>query len=309
MIIVFGSINVDITTIVENFPQAGETIGGRMLEPLPGGKGANQALAARRAGSDVVFYGAVGDDTLSDLGTSTLRADGVNIDAIATYPGASGTALITLDGTGENTIIVVPGANARASQDRVPDHMMGSDTTMLLQMELDPVQTWTLAARARDAGSRVIVNLAPAIDVASSSLASVDVLVVNEGECLRAAKSLGWTLEGVCDERSRPDAVGAGEWIAARHSVTTVVTLGSAGAALCSPSKQTVRISSPSVTAVDTVGAGDALVGAFAAWLDAGATLETALEAGVSAGALACTRSGAQASIPHRDSILELMQA
>ena len=291
MIVVFGSINLDLTARVPHLPRAGETLLGSAFSTCAGGKGANQALAARRAGSMVALHGAVGRDAFADASLALLRHDGVDIDGVRVLDAPTGVALIHVDSEGQNTITVVPGANGLVEGAWVPASTLGPTSIVLMQLETPHAEVLALATRARAAGARVILNAAPARRLAPELLAQVDVLVVNESE----AAVLG---------SSRSPEVFATEFVA-RFGAAIVVTLGASGLLAASRDTQ-ARLPAPQVAVVDTVGAGDALVGALAAALDRGAPWPRALREGLAAGSLACTRRGAQTSLPWRDEIAAL---
>ena len=267
MVIVFGSINLDLVARVSAIPRPGETLLGRSLDTLPGGKGANQALAARNAGAQVAVFGAVGRDAFADVALANLARAGVDLAGVARVDKPTGVALINVDARGENAITVVPGANARALASQVPDDVLASSNTLLMQLEVPVDEVATLARRARSRGMRVLLNGAPATALPLELLDNVDFLVVNEHE------------EATC---------GAG-----RDRVSVVLTLGARGAQLDWQGSRH-DVAPPSVEVVDSTGAGDALCGAFAAALDRGASPPQALHEGVRAGALACTHAGAQ---------------
>src|SRR6266542_3877719 len=162
MIIVFGSINLDLVATVERLPNAGETLAARSFAMSPGGKGANQALAARRAGSSVAMVGAVGRDAFADPALALLREDGVDVSHVRAVDAPTGVALIHVDAQGENAITVVAGANARASADWVPETVLDALTIVVMQLEVPLSEVDNLARRAHAAGSRAILNAAPA---------------------------------------------------------------------------------------------------------------------------------------------------
>jgi ribokinase len=288
MIVVFGSINLDLTARVPHLPRAGETQLGFEFVTSAGGKGANQALAARRAGSRVALYGAVGRDTFANPALALLRQDGVDIDGVKTLDAPTGVALIHVDGNGQNTITVVPGANGLVDAASVPSSVLGPTNVVLMQLETPQAEVLALAKRTRASGGRVILNAAPAQALAIELLSQVDVLIVNETE----AATLGAS--------SSPAEFATA--FAARFRSAVVVTLGANGLLLASGDAR-IDLPAPKVSVVDTVGAGDALVGALAAALDRGTAWPRALREGLAAGSLACTHSGAQAALPWRDEI------
>ncbi len=294
MIIVFGSINLDLVAHVRDLPRAGETRTGLSFTSGPGGKGANQALAARLAGAQVAMHGAVGRDAFAPTALARLRAAGVDLAGVRDVDAPTGIALIHVDAAGENTITVIPGANAQARAVDVDDAELGPTSTLLLQLEVPLSEIEALVSRARAAGARIVLNAAPVLPLARALLAELDVLVVNEHE----AASLAVSLDVPAEPAAFASALATGR-------TAVVVTLGAAGALACTPDMR-IEVPAPRVQAVDTVGAGDAFVGALAAAFDRGETLAFALTLGVAAGALACTRRGAQEALPERAEIASL---
>jgi ribokinase len=296
MIVVFGSINIDLVTPVERLPGPGETVLGPGYALHPGGKGANQALAARRAGADVVLIGATGRDRFSDAALALLTADGVDLDHVAQVNEPTGAAFIATDRAGANQIIVAAGANAAVRPDALRQLELAAEDILLLQREV-PEEACLQAARTmKQAGGRVILNLAPAEEPAPALLYQLDILIVNEHEAMVLAEALGWS------ERD-PDAIA--RRIDAERHIAAVATLGAAGVVAWIGGNRH-RLEAPHVDVVDTVAAGDSFVGAFAAALVAGKDMAAALRDGLAAGSLACTRRGAQPSIPHAAEIAAL---
>jgi ribokinase len=287
VIVVFGSVNVDLVARVEALPRAGETIAGVSFATSAGGKGANQALAARRAGADVAWFGAVGRDALAGMALKLLRDEGVRLAPAVVAEAPTGVALIHVDASGENAITVVAGANAHAKSADVPDVLLGPTATVLLQLETPESESFALARRARDQGARVVLNPAPARALDAAWLDTIDVLVVNESECAALAAPF--------DAPAAPERFAA--VVARRRHVLACVTLGARGA-VAAEGDRLHRAPGLSVQAIDTVGAGDAFTGALAAALDAGRSLPAALARACVAGGLACTREGAQAALP-----------
>jgi len=288
VVVVFGSINVDLVAHVERFPLPGETLTGKSFAIHAGGKGGNQALAASRAGAEVRLHGAVGDDAFADVTLASLMAAGVGLDGVVRHAKPTGCATILVDGRGENCIVVAAGANAYADPEGVPDDVLGSTTTLVLQQEVPELANAALIGRARSRGARIVLNAAPARSTSLDVLRRLDVLVVNEVEAATLAGSLGWPGEG--------DAFARAATVACPR-LTVAVTLGSRGA-IARTGVEKVSAAPPPITVADTTGAGDAFVGALAATLDHGAALRDALARAVAAGTLACTAHGAQASLP-----------
>ena len=292
MIAVFGSVNLDLVARVARLPRPGETLPGTSFATSPGGKGANQALAARKAGANVALHGAVGDDAFARPALALLHEAGVDVDGVRRVDAATGVALIHVEDSGENAITVIPGANAHAVASQVDDEALDRATTLLLQLEVPAGQSLLLANRARVHGARVVLNAAPAMPLDAAWLDALDVLIVNE---LEAA-----TLAGGLSLPSDPDGFAA--TLGQQRAITMIVTLGARGALAVAGGTRYAVPSLP-VQCVDTVGAGDAFVGTFAAALDAGLKLPHALARSCAAGALACTHVGAQPSFVHAEAL------
>ena len=290
MIVVFGSINADLFFTVDRLPVAGETVLTPSVALEPGGKGANQAAAAARAGGDVRFVGCVGQDPFADPMVAALADSGCDVSAIRRVDGATGTAAVMVETGGENQIVVASGANARVTADLVDEELLGPETTLVCQMEVPAPETAEILKRAGRAGARTILNLAPALDLGAEVLGDVDVLVANAGE---AAVLAGAPLE----------PAAAARHLAAAHALTCVVTDGSNGAVAVERDLSAWRVGVLAVDAMDTVGAGDAFVGGLASALDGGGTLADALRRASVGAALACTRRGAMAALPSRSEI------
>ena len=290
MIVVFGSLNIDLVCRVQRLPAAGETVLAPDYGAVPGGKGANQALAARRAGADVVMVGAVGTDGFADLALEALVADGVDLTRVARVDGPTGAAFIAVDARGQNQIVVAAGANGRAKAEDLEGLAIGPDDWLMLQWEVPEAEILKAARWARAAGARVMLNRAPAGPVSHELIALVDAVVVNEHEVMALGESL-------VPEAGDPDSVAAA--LSERYGLMAVVTLGAAGALAWD---RGIRHDAPSleVDVVDTTAAGDTFCGALAAAFDRSRGVETALDFACAAGSLACTQFGAQPSVPHR---------
>jgi ribokinase len=288
MIIVFGSINIDLVTRVDALPKAGETVASPGYALVPGGKGANQALAARRAGAEVVMVGAVGRDGFADLALDMLAADGVDLTRVVRADAPTGAAFIAVDGEGRNQIVVASGANALAQASALDGLAAKAGDILLLQWEVPDAEILAAARWAKAAGLRVMLNRAPAGPATPELLALTDIVVVNEHEVMALA-------EGHEVDASDPEAVASG--LSARYGNAVFVTLGAEGAMSWADG---IRHAAPalSVEVVDTTAAGDTFCGAFAAALDRRRGYETAIEFASAAGSLACTAFGAQPSIP-----------
>ncbi|MFI5618415.1 ribokinase [Streptomyces sp. NPDC051567] len=285
-IAVLGSTNMDLVAYVSRAPRLGETVTGRAFRTVPGGKGANQAVAAARCGAEVVMIGAVGSDGFGVRLRSALTAAGVSVAALRTVAGPSGTAHITVDDEGGNSIIVVPGANALVTGlEPGDDSRIGAAGSLLLQLEL-PLRAVLVGARAARAhGVRTILTPAPVQPLPPELLALTDLLVPNEHEAA--------ALTGLTDPRRAAEAL--------LHDVPEVViTLGAAGVLHAARGREPLTVPAPRVRAVDTTAAGDTFVGALAVALGEGVPMEAALRWASSAAALSVQRPGAQDSMPSR---------
>jgi ribokinase len=300
VIVVFGSINVDLVTKVGHIPVPGETVLGPSYSVIPGGKGANQALAARRAGATVALVGATGRDGFANTALSLLRQEGVDLSAVATCDEPTGAAFIAVDAHGENAIVVAAGANNQARAEQIKGLVWKTGDYLLLQRETPDAEGEAAACYARSHGASVILNLAPAGAISRRYLEAIDVLVVNEHE----ATVVGQTLELKGSDSADPLAIAHA--IDRDFSIAAIVTLGPEGACGWSAG-QRFAVRAPEIVIVDTTAAGDAFVGAFAAALAHQQPLPAALANGVAAGSLACTRNGAQPSLPRIDQITAMI--
>lgn len=280
-VVVVGSINQDVSVSVPDFPTAGETVLGGALAIRPGGKGANQAVAAAKLGARVTMVGRVGDDAAGHAMLDNLTANGVDVSKVEyELHAATGTALIAVAEDGENSIVVAPGANAELTPGGLPGL---SGKVLLLQLEI-PMET--VVAAARDFSGTVILNPAPAQSLPEELLEYVDVLVPNEGELT--------AITGIADPVDAARSMIGPRWVA--------VTRGERGALLVDRD-HAITIEAPAVEAVDTTGAGDAFCGALAAEMARGMDVEAACATAVRAGAHAVTRFGAQSALPTRSEL------
>lgn len=292
-VLVFGSINADFILNVDRLPGPGETVVAPTYQFLPGGKGANQAVAASRAGARVAFFGRIGEDAFGQVLKDGLAAEGIDVAGLGTSTEPTGAAFIAIDRKGENQILGALGANYAARAADVPDAALGPATTVVLEMEVPPAENAVLAARARKAGSRVLFNFAPAMPAPPSLFTDVSILVLNEHEAEALAKQMQMP------ERDPEPAAWA---LSRRFANTVIVTLGSDGAIAIAPDAAW-RIGALDVTVIDTVGAGDAFLGVLAVSLDEGRDLPSSLRRASVAGSLACTQAGARGGLPGRAAI------
>lgn len=285
MIVVFGTINVDLVTVVPRFPGPGDEVKGADYQVFPGGKGANQALAARLAGAAVELVGCVGRDGFAEIALAGLRAAGVGLGRVGRGDGPTGTHMIAVGPSGENMMIGAEAANRSASADRLGG-LLGPGTTLLVQTSLGRGEVERAITAARLAGTRIVLNAAPISRLAEAALAACDVIVVNAHEARALADDFGLPREPAAFARAA----------ARRFVATVVVTLGAEGLVAATAEGEGFAGEPPPVTAIDATGAGDALIGAFAAALDRGEAIERALAEGLAAGALATRATGAQSS-------------
>ena len=297
-IVVVGSLNMDLVVEVPKIPQPGETVLGKNFATFPGGKGANQAVAAARLGAKVSLIGRVGQDAFGDQLLASAKADGINVSRVGRDDSAvTGVAMITVDEQGQNSIAVASGANFCLTADHVRKAWAELEDVDILVMPLEtPLQTIATAVElARRDGVTVVLNPAPARSLPDEILASVDVLVPNEPE---TEQLIGMSISSVDESRAaarRLLALGVGN---------VVLTLGSQGAlTLDGKNDQIALIPAWQVDVVDTTAAGDAFVGAIAVGLGEGKTLIESVRFANSVGALAVTKLGAQPSMPTRDEV------
>ncbi|AEG44468.1 ribokinase [Isoptericola variabilis] len=280
LVAVVGSANLDLVVRVPHHPAAGETVLGGDLRRTPGGKGANQACAAARAGgAETIFVGALGHDDAADVLLASLERAGVNTAHVLRVAAPTGVALITVTPAGENTIVVAPGANK--ALDLGPDQVdrIRSANVVLAQLEV-PLHAITAAARARTRPARFVLNAAPARDIPAVLWSEIDVLVVNEHE---AAQLAGSTAD--------PDVLAA---TLLERVPAVVVTLGPRGSLVACRDAPIAHVPARPVEPVDTTGAGDTYCGVLAAGLARGMDLVEAAHQASDAAAEAVTRPGAQ---------------
>lgn len=293
MIIVFGSINVDLVFRVGALPRAGETVLSDSYSIHPGGKGANAAVAAARAGGETEMVGRVGSDLFADNALRILRDAGVGLEHVSESRRNTGCAMIWVDRRGENAIAVASGANLDVAADQVPDSLLGHGAFVALQMEVPPAENWSLMRRAKKSGARILLNLAPAYPVPAHALENIDVLVANQAEAAAVANGSDLKADHASD---------AARMLARRYGMTCIVTLGRDGALAYGPAGDW-RVPALPVDTVDTTGAGDAFCGGLAAALDRGLDMEAALRYASVGAALACTVEGAQPGLPGRQAV------
>ncbi|HWB50844.1 MAG TPA: PfkB family carbohydrate kinase [Stellaceae bacterium] len=282
MIVVFGSINIDLIVPVPHLPIPGETVLGGNYLLAPGGKGANQAVAAARAGAAVTMIGAVGQDMFAEPALATLRRCGVHVGLVASIAQPTGCAIITTDAAGENQIAVASCANLHVRSGQVPDRLLDLKTVLVLQREVPDGENAAVIRRTVQRGGRIVLSLAPAGPIAPARLDDIDFMIANEVE----ATTLG-------DPATMARELRQG----------LVITRGAAGAVALLRGGETVTVPALPIQPVDTTGAGDAFAGTFAAGLDRGLPLPEALRRASAAASLTCLAVGAQSAMPSRADI------
>jgi ribokinase len=292
-ILVIGSLNADLVVRAQRFPLPGETISGEGLQILPGGKGANQAVAAARLGASVSMLGRVGRDNFGSYLLENLESNNVDTRLVQRDDASTGTATIILDSNGQNSIVLSAGANGKVSDADVRTASFPDFNLLLLQLEI-PIETVLSAARrAKGSGLRVLLNPAPARTLSDELISLPDFLLPNEIELSLLTNQ---TVNDI------PSAEKASKILLGRGAQTIILTLGANGALIVT--KELTRHIPPfKVNVVDTTAAGDAFIGGFASALLQNKSLEEAVRYGCACGALATTRFGAQPSLPTREEV------
>ncbi|WP_125611788.1 ribokinase [Specibacter cremeus] len=298
-IVVAGSLNADLTIYTDRLPQPGETLHGHGFAVNPGGKSANQAVAAARLGGDTALLGAVGSDANGDMLLASVSGAGVDTGRIRRADAPTGVAVISVDAHAENTIIIDAGANGTLTPADLDPAAFAGAAVVCLCLEVPPPTVTAAARLGHDAGATVLLNLSPYAAVDDELVRYCDVLLVNAHE---AAQFL--------DVPALPGAdAAAGEWapvaeaLTARGIPNALVTLGSQGSVVLATGGEPVRVAPTTVAAVDTTGAGDAFTGAVAARLAAGDALVDAARYASVAAALATTKCGTQAAYPTAEEV------
>jgi ribokinase len=297
MITIFGSINMDLIATTDRLPKPGETVAGNGFSTAAGGKGANQALAARRAGATVRLSGAVGNDAFAEPALALLDTAGTDLSTVRRVSEATGTALILVGSDGENMIAVVPGANGTNTSEHAAAAVaaLKAGDTLMLQLEI-PVAAVEMALNAAKAkGVRTVLNLAPLIPEAARLGRLADIVIANETEFERLAGQ---------DNMSASEREAALVRLHGETGQTLIVTLGGDGV-IAIRDGELARAKGLVIEPVDTVGAGDTFCGYFAASLDQGLDFHASLRRAAVAGSLACLKPGAQPSIPVASEVAE----
>ena len=287
MIIVFGAIYADIVMRVDEFPDPGETVLTKTYSYVPGGKGANQALAASRAGQVVLLGGAVGNDAQGVLALTLLQSAGINLSAVKESSMPTGCSSIFVNKHAENMICSASGANMEVRENQITDQMLKEAEAIVLQCEAPIDECAKLASRAKQAGVTVILNLAPAIHLPDYYLNNVDYLIMNEVEA-----------EFMCNDLNLTDTISMATTISQQKQLIVILTQGEKGCALALNGNIS-QFPAPKVNAVDTTAAGDTFIGYVAAGIaSSDFSIESAIQTASKAASICCTREGSQPSIP-----------
>lgn len=300
MIIVFGSITMDIFMSVPHLPRTGETVIAPAYEMSPGGKGANQALAAARSGAKVAMIGRVGNDGLGARVLNNLRRAGVMTSGIAQSEQDTGCAVIARDNDGENQILLALGANADVVHDQIPNDILSKRNFVMMQNEILPEENWKIIDRAHALGATTMLNLAPAIFIPEGTLKKLDYLVVNQIEARQIAAKMNIDVE----DHEGQIAMA----LSKMGNLICIITMGARGSFAVTPTGDEIHVPALKLeNFVDKTGAGDAYCGTLAAALHAGLPLVEAMKRAAVAGSLTCTNKGAQTSFPYLGDIEEAL--
>lgn len=303
MIIVFGAINMDVNVRVKDFPKAGETVLSPSYDMMPGGKGANQALACARGGAKTALVGKVGDDGMGTRILNGLRRNEVMTTGVAVsdiLP--TGLAFVTRNAEAENEIVVALGANADVTAAQVPDEVLKPGNILLMQMEIPLSENVALMERAKRLGATIILNLAPAYHMTQKALELVDYLIVNEPEARMIAHAIGINAE--------QDLMIVARALSTKGNLDCIVTMGSKGSVAMTAKGNGWRVPALELQdIVDTTGAGDCYCGTLAAGIHNKLALGSAMRRASIAASLSCTKKGAQDSYPYIAEIEEILES
>lgn len=298
-VLVFGSLNLDLVAYADLLPTLGQTVTGEKLMRFPGGKGLNQAIAAKRAGAQVLMVGAIGSDSEGDFLSQVLKSEGINSDFINQVTTQTGVAVIEVAKDAQNRILIIPGANALVRFKAEYLINAGTPKVCLAQLETPIAEVEKFIVSAKAAGAITILNPAPIQSLSSAIAASCDYLVVNETESSY--------LVGTPSERlSKEEAIAIGKQLLGKGFNQIIITLAENGSIFIDHNRQ-IYTPAFKVSALDTTAAGDAFCGAFATALSEDNSIDYALKFASAAGALAATKAGAVPSLPNSQEILSLI--
>jgi ribokinase len=298
-VLVFGSLNLDLVAYADLLPTLGQTVTGEKLMRFPGGKGLNQAIAAKRAGAQVLMVGAIGSDSEGDFLSQVLKSEGINSDFINQVTTQTGVAVIEVAKDAQNRILIIPGANALVRFKAEYLINAGTPKVCLAQLETPIAEVEKFIVSAKAAGAITILNPAPIQSLSPAIAASCDYLVVNETESSY--------LVGTPSERlSKEEAIAIGKQLLGKGFNQIIITLAENGSIFIDHNRQ-IYTPAFKVSALDTTAAGDAFCGAFATALSKNNSIDYALKFATAAGALAATKAGAVPSLPNSQEILSLI--
>jgi len=294
LIVVFGALNIDMMMPVGHFPRPGETVlcTADYLS-RPGGKGANQAVAASRAGAKVAVVGMVGDDSFGRRCVNNLKSQSILTVGIGVSDRPTGCSTIAVDAHGENVVMTAPGANLEAASDQVPDEILNPKNILLAQLEVTPQETFTVLKRARTYGAITVLNPSPARHMTAERLRNIDYLIVNEIESHQIAQNFGM---------KDTDPGRLAQAIAQLGKLTCIITLEARGS-VAAKDGVIYKVPTLDLKAVDATGAGDAFCGIFAACLQRGLDWKAAAHRASVGAALSCQGLGAQDGMPFMEDI------
>jgi ribokinase len=303
MIIVFGSLTMDMAIKLEKLPVSGETVLSQDYDLRPGGKGANQALAAARAGAKVALVGRIGNDNYGRQITDTVKSHGVMVSGVGRSDHPTGTTILASAADGKKQVIILAGANKDSHHDQVPDEILTPSNWLLMQMELPLDQNLALLERAHARGVKTVLNLAPAISIPKKAMGLVDLLIVNSLEARQIAERLSLKTEN--------NAIKLAQALSIEGQMNCIVTLGAKGSVVVTKDGQIWAVPSLGVDqslVVDVAGSGDAYCGTLVAGLHAGMPIQEAMRRASVAASLTCLKAGAMDAIPFSDEIEEALK-
>lgn len=301
MLIVFGSIAMNLSIGVDTLPDLNEEIFARDYAIESGGKGANQAMAAARSGAKVALVGKISDDEMSNTILAKLRREGVMTSGVAQSDLPTSTEITIRDPSGRMLQITAKGANEEISHQQVPDDILNDKALVLLQTDIPDEENNQLLQRAKAGGAKTVMNLGPSIKMSKKTLKNIDYMIVNHEEAKKLALQLGLKVEN--------DAIKMAEGLAKLGELHCIITLGAKGAVAVTPDLVGWEVGALEIEEiVDHSGAEDAYCGTFAACIYAGLPFARALKRASIAGSLACTKKGLQSSLPFLDDIEQQME-